>query len=69
MATRAELYIPWLTGSLRSCDLIIRKWDFTEKLSVRYAVEDLLKGLTCFSCKTVQTDHVSTGGLNMVKSS
>lgn len=46
MATGAELYIPLLTETLRSCDLIIRQWDVMEKLSVRCAVEDLLKGLT-----------------------
>lgn len=68
MAIRAQLYIPSLTGSLRSCDPIIRKWDVTEKLGARCAAEDLLKGLTFF-CKTVHRDHMSTGGLNMVKSS
>lgn len=69
MGTGAELYIPLLIGSLRSCDLIIRKWDVREKLNVRCAVEDLPKGLTCFSCETVQRDHVRTGGFNMAKSS
>jgi len=65
MATRAALCSLWLVGSLRSWALIIRKWDVTEKLSVRCAVEELPKGLTCSSCKTVRRDHVSTGGLNI----
>lgn len=69
IATRAKLYIPQLIGSLRPSDLRIRKWDATEKLSIRCAVEDLLESLTCLSGKTVQRDRVSTGGLNMVKSS
>lgn len=57
-----------MAGALQSCDLVIRKWDVTEKLSAGCAAEDLLKGMTFFY-KTVQRDHMSTRGLNMVKSS